>query len=444
MINYLLAIVLTIIMIAVLFLLRYQLRNHQENQLSFQQETDHLRQLENRLSILEKSQENSLQIIRADMSALRTEYNNQAHQGREESNYTLKNFEDSLLARLNETANSQKNQLTVFSEQLNTLTASNESRLDSMRQTVEDKLKGIQDDNNQKLEQMRQTVDEKLHVSLEKRLGESFQLVSDRLELVHKGLGEMQSLASGVSDLKKVLTNVKTRGIWGEIQLGNILEQVLSPEQYACNVATRKGSSARVEYAVKLPGQNQNEDEIWLPIDAKFPQEDYLRLLEASEQGLAEQVEESGKQLERRIRLEAKSVHEKYVDPPHTTDFAIIFLPTESLYAEVVKRPGLLSQIQNDCRVIVTGPSTMVALLNSLAIGFRTLAIEKRTSEVWELLGAVKTDFGTFGDILDKTKKKLQEASNTIDNASRRSRSIERKLRAVQELPAAEELDPLQ
>lgn len=433
--DYILLFIDLLIIVLILVLLILQMRTRSwlhSNQIW----SESLSQLENRLASLEKNQDNTLQVIRGDVSSLRMESSSEARQGREELNHTVKSFEDSLLVRMNEIAMLQKTELTIFAEQLNRLIVSNEQKLDNMRQTMEQKMKELQDDNNQKLEQMRQTVDEKLHASLEKRLGESFKLVSDRLEMVHKGLGEMQTLASGVGDLKKVLTNVKTRGIWGEIQLGNILEQVLSPEQYACNVATHKGSNERVEFAVKLPGQSQSESEVWLPIDAKFPQEDYLRLLEASEQGLLEQVEEAGKQLERRIKLEARLVQEKYVDPPHTTDFAIIFLPTESLYAEVVRRPGLLSLLQTNYRVIITGPSTMLALLNSLSVGFRTLAIEKRTSEVWELLGAVKTEFGNFGDVLDKTKKKLVEASNSIDTASRRSRSIERKLRAVQELPA--------
>ena len=437
--DYLGLVIEPIIAVGILILIILQLKSQKQIK-QLNSGSERLVQIENRLALLEKNQETTLQIIRTDMSALRGEYVNQSFQGREELTHTLKYFGDSLLARMNEIALLQKNQLAIFSEQLNHLISSNELKLDYMRRTIEEKMKELQDDNNQKLEQMRQTVDEKLHASLEKRLGESFKLVSDRLEMVHKGLGEMQTLASGVGDLKKVLTNVKTRGIWGEIQLGNILEQVLSPEQYACNVATHKGSNERVEFAVKLPGQSQSESEVWLPIDAKFPQEDYLRLLEASEQGLLEQVEEAGKQLERRIKLEARLVQEKYVDPPHTTDFAIIFLPTESLYAEVVRRPGLLSLLQTNYRVIITGPSTMLALLNSLSVGFRTLAIEKRTSEVWELLGAVKTEFGNFGDILDKTKKKLVEASNSIDTASRRSRSIERKLRAVHELPAGENL----
>jgi len=400
-------------------------------------------ELDQRLALLEKSQENAWSAWRADLAALRTESGGQARQGREELSHSLRMFEDSLLNQMNQAAHLQKGQLGLFGEQIDRLASGNEARLEQMRFTVENRLKELQEDNNQKLEQMRQTVDEKLHTSLETRLGESFKLVSDRLEMVHKGLGEMQSLAAGVGDLKKVLTNVKTRGIWGEIQLGNILEQVLSPEQYACNVVTRPGSNERVEFAIRLPGQNQGEGEIWLPIDAKFPQEDYLRLIEASERGLPDQVEEAGRQLEKRIRSEARMVQEKYLAPPYTTDFGIIFLPTESLYAEVVRRPGFLTALQNELRVLVTGPSTMVALLNSLSVGFRTLIIEQRTSEVWDLLGAVKADFGSFGDILDKTKKKLQEASNTIDNASRRSRSIEKKLRAVQELPLSDGMDDM-
>jgi DNA recombination protein RmuC len=378
-----------------------------------------------------------LQVLHHEFAALRSESSSQAQHNREELAKNLKCFQDSLLARMNDIAGFQKSQLDIFSEQLSRLTLSNEQRLDRMRQTLEEKMKLLQDDNNQKLEQMRLTVDEKLHATLEKRLGESFQLVSERLELVHKGIGEMQTLASGVGDLKKVLTNVKTRGIWGELQLGNLLEQVLSPEQYALNVCTVQGSSERVEFAIKLPGLNQGYGEVWLPIDAKFPQEDYLRLIEASEKGLADQVEEAGRQLEKRIKLEAQHIRDKYLDPPHTTDFGIMFLPTESLYAEVVKRPGLMFSLQNEFRVIVTGPNTMIALLNSLAVGFRTLVIEKRSSEVWELLGVVKTEFGKFGDVLEKTKKKLDEASNTIDIASRRSRSIERRLREVQELPVS-------
>ncbi|NMC27847.1 MAG: DNA recombination protein RmuC [Syntrophomonadaceae bacterium] len=403
------------------------------------EESESRAEVEVRLDTLGHGLDNSWRMLREELSSLRNEHFLQARQGREESALNLKIFSDSLLTRLNEIALLQKNQLSTFAEELNRLIASNEQRLETMRQTMDARLKYLQEDNSLKLEQMRMTVDEKLHATLETRLGESFKLVSERLEMVYKGLGEMQNLAAGVGDLKKVLTNVKTRGIWGEIQLANILEQVLSPEQYSTNVATRPGCNERVEFAVRLPGLTQDENPVWLPIDAKFPQEDYLRLVEAQEQGRADLAEEAGRQLERRIKLEAKMVEEKYLDPPHTTDFGIIFLPTESLYAEVVRRPGLLAGLQNDSRVIVAGPSNMLALLNSLAVGFRTLAIEKRSSEVWQLLGLVKTEFGTFGDALEKTKKKLEEASTSIDSASRRSRSIERRLRAVQEFSREDE-----
>lgn len=434
--NYIMLTVSLLAVAGILMLLITQ-QKYQRRMQNGPEWTYNLVSIENRLTLLEKSLETSFQLLRGELTSLRTEYASQARQGREEATHTFRYFEDSLLARINEIALLQKNQLAIFSEQLTSLIASNEHKLEQLRSTVEAKMRELQADNNHRLEQMRLTVDEKLHATLENRLGESFKLVSDRLEMVHKGLGEMQSLAAGVGDLKKVLTNVKTRGIWGEIQLGSILEQVLSPEQYACNVITRPGSNERVEYAVRLPGQTHAEGEVWLPIDAKFPQEDYLRLIEASEQGRPEQVEEAARSLEKRIKMEAQRVQEKYLDPPHTTDFGIIFLPTESLYAEVVRRPGLLATLQNKHRVIIAGPSNMLALLSSLSVGFRTLAIEKRTSEVWELLGMVKTEFGNFGDVLEKTKKKLDEASNSIDSASRRSRTIERRLRAVQELPAA-------
>lgn len=343
-------------------------------------------------------------------------------------------IERSLLSQLMEISNLQQNQLDNYTKQIMLLTQSNESRLDRMRETVEVSISRLQEDNSKKLDQMRATVDEKLHATLEQRLGESFKLVSERLEMVHKGLGEMQSLASGVGDLKKVLSNVKTRGTWGEIQLGNILEQVLSPEQYDKNVAIKKNSSERVEFAVKLPGRNDDDGCVWLPIDAKFPQEDYQRLLEALEQANPQAAEEAGKALEMRIKSCAKDIRDKYIDPPNSTDFAILFLPIESLYAEVLRRPGLCEALQLQFRVVVAGPSTLIALLNSLQMGFRTLAIEKRSSEVWVLLGAVKTEFAKFTDILDKTQKKLQEAGNTIEFAARKSRNIQRKLKNVQEL----------
>jgi len=303
---------------------------------------------------------------------------------------------------------------------------------------VEERLLLIQQDNGQKLDQMRATVDEKLSATLEKRLGESFKLVSERLEAVHKGLGEMQTLASGVGDLKKVLTNVKTRGIWGEIQLGNLLEQILTPDQYATNVITKVGSNDRVEFAIKLPARDGHDSIIWLPIDAKFPMEDYERLIDAQDQANLPRIEELGKSLENRIKLEGKKIHDKYIDPPNTTDFGILFLPVEGLYAEVLRRPGLCEILQRQYKVVITGPTTLAALINSLQMGFRTLAIEKRSSEVWTLLSAVKTEFGKFVEVLEKTQKKLQEASNTIETATRKSRTIARKLKNVQTLPAHE------
>jgi DNA recombination protein RmuC len=343
------------------------------------------------------------------------------------------------LSRQAEHSRGQVEQLESFAKNLVQMTRLNEQKLEEMRRTMETQLRSIQEDNTKQLEQMRAVVDEKLQSTLEKRLADSFKQVSDRLEQVYKGLGEMRTLATGVGDLKKVLTNVKTRGTWGEIRLSHILEQILSPEQYAANVATRKNSSERVEFAIKLPGRDGERDSvIWLPIDAKFPQEDYQRLLDAQEAADKDSADKSLKSLDQRIKAEAKNIRDKYIDPPHTTDFGIMFLPVEGLYAEVLRRPGLCDQLQRDFRIVVTGPTTLAALLNSLQMGFRTLAIQKRSSEVWELLGVVKTEFGKFGDVLAKTKKKLQEASNTIDSAEVRTRAIERKLRKVQEIPRDE------
>jgi len=362
---------------------------------------------------------------------------------REEVSGSLKMLGDSLAERLTQASDVQKDRLELFSAQLVKLTRSNEDKLDKMRETVEERLVILQNDNNKKIEQMRATVDEKLHATLERRLGDSFKIVSERLELVHKGLGEMRSLAAGVGDLKKVLTNVKTRGIWGEIHLGNILEQIMTREQYASNVATKRGSGERVEFAVKLPGGGSNEKPIWLPIDAKFPQEDYQRLIDAQEKADPALAEQAARQLEARVKSEARNIKNKYLDPPNTTDFGIMFLPTESLFAEVLRRPGLCDTLLREYRVIITGPTTLSALLNSLQVGFRTLAIEKRSSEVWALLGAVKTEFEKFGDILEKTQKKLQEASNTIETAARKSRNIEKKLKGVQQLPSLEPAEGL-
>ncbi|GLQ51688.1 DNA recombination protein RmuC [Dyella flava] len=319
-------------------------------------------------------------------------------------------------------------------QRLALLTADNEKRLGEVRATLETKLTAIQQDNATKLEQMRATVDEKLQSTLETRLGQSFTLVSERLEAVQRGLGEMQSLASGVGDLKRVLNNVKTRGILGEVQLAALLEQMLTPEQYAADVATVPGSDNRVEFAVRLPGGDR-DSQVWLPIDAKFPIENYERLLDAQQQADADAVERAASALERHIREEAKTIRAKYVAPPATTDFAVLFLPTEGLYAEIIRRPGLFESLQREQRVIVAGPTTLSALLNSLQMGFRTLAIQQRSSEVWQLLGAVKNEFGKFGDVLKMVRKKLDEAGKHIDATSVRTRVIERKLRDVESLP---------
>ncbi|MGA1664877.1 MAG: DNA recombination protein RmuC, partial [Burkholderiaceae bacterium] len=302
------------------------------------------------------------------------------------------------------------------------------------RRTINERLGEIQQDNAKKLEDMRKTVDEKLQSTLEERLGASFKIVSERLEQVHRGLGEMQSLASGVGDLKRVLTNVKTRGTWGEIQLEAMIEQVLTSNQYAKNMATRPGSSERVEFAIRFPGRDE-DCPVWLPIDAKFPMEDYQRLIEAQDQADLAGIEQAGKALENRIRLEAKTIADKYLEPPHTTDFAVLYLPTEGLYAEVIRRPGLADSLQRDHRVTLAGPTNLLALLNSLQMGFRTLAIEQRSSEVWQVLGQVKTEFGKFGAVIEATEKKLQEASNKFSEVGRRKRAIDRSLKEVEALP---------
>jgi DNA recombination protein RmuC len=327
--------------------------------------------------------------------------------------------------------------LARFGEQqqlgLAALTADNQARLGEVRNTLETQLKALQADNAAKLEQMRATVDEKLQSTLETRLGQSFALVSERLEAVQRGLGEMQSLATGVGDLKRVLSNVKTRGTFGEVQLGALLEQILVAEQYAANVATVPGSAERVEYAIRLPGHDERTP-VWLPIDAKFPIEDYQRLLEAQDAADAEAAQIAGRALEMRVRDEARRIHSKYVAPPHSTDFAILFLPTEGLYAEVIRRPGLSDLLQRDFRVTLAGPTTLTALLNSLQMGFRTLAIEKRSSEVWQLLGAVKNEFHKFASILEKAEKQLSTVSRSIGDAGKKTRTIERKLRGVESL----------
>jgi DNA recombination protein RmuC len=335
--------------------------------------------------------------------------------------------QDAALRRFSETLN----------EQLRALAQSNDQRMAEMRTAVEQKLGAIQADNEKKLEQMRATVDEKLHATLEARLGESFKQVADRLEQVHKGLGEMQSLAKDVGSLNRVLTNVKTRGVFGEVQLSGLLEQVFTREQYATNVETVPGSGGRVEFAIRLPGRRDDGAPLWLPIDCKFPREDYERLLEAQERADPVAAESAGRAIESRLRTEAKTIREKYVAPPHTTDFGIMFVPTEGLYAEALRRPGLVDAMQRDHKVMLAGPTTLLAMLTSLQMGFRTLALEQRSAEVWEVLGAVKTEFASFGAVLAKTKKKLEEASNTIDAAQTRTNVMTRKLKSVEALPEA-------
>ena len=325
-----------------------------------------------------------------------------------------------------------------LTQQLQQITDGNALRMREVRDTLNTQLAQLQQTNTTKLDEMRQTVDEKLQSTLQTRLGESFKQVADRLEQVHKGLGEMQTLAQGVGDLKHLLTNVKTRGIFGEAQLGALLEQIFSPEQYAAQVATIAGSKNVVDYAVRLPGKSDDGVPLWLPIDAKFPNEDYERLLDAQERADVLGVEVAGKALEQRIRLEAKSMTEKYIQPPYTTDFAILFLPSEGLYAEVLRRPGLMDTLQRDYRVTLAGPTTLLAMLNSLQMGFRTLALEQRSSEVWQVLGAVKTEFGKFGDVLTRIRAQTQTVLTTLDQAQTRTNVMNRALKKVEALPEAQ------
>ena len=333
----------------------------------------------------------------------------------------------------------QREQLGALSKDLRTLSDSNQASLDRIRLTLDTRVGELQQGNEKKLEEMRRTVDEKLQTTLEKRLGESFKLVSDQLESVQKGLGEMQSLASGVGDLKRVLTNVKARGTWAEVQLGALLDEILAPGQYEKNVHVEPGSREMVEYAIKLPGPSSEPDTcVWLPIDSKLPQEDYMRIQDAAESGDHEAEARACDALCRAITLAAQDIHTKYVKPPHTTDFGIMFLATEGLYAEVVRRPALVDDLQHRFRIVVAGPTTLAALLNSLRMGFQTLAIEQQAVEVWRVLGAVKTEFAKFGGVLEKVKRQLDTASRTIDETGRRTRAMQRKLRSVEELTQAE------
>ncbi|MEO8043588.1 MAG: DNA recombination protein RmuC [Spartobacteria bacterium] len=393
------------------------------------------REWHERFEALDRAQEREERMLREEAARSREEAANAAKAQREELNESLRTLGETNLKSISEIGNILKSQLETVATQTGKLTESNAARLESLRSVVDVRLQQLQEDNSRQIEKMRATVDEKLQGTLEKRLGESFKMVSDRLERVHQGLGAMQQLASDVGGLQRVLTNVKSRGGWGEVQLGTLLEQVLTAEQFARNVKTRDGSGEMVDFAVRLPG-DENGSPVWLPIDAKFPTEDYQRLIAAQESADLIATEEAMKNLEMALRKSARDICSKYINPPRTTDFALMFLPTEGLYAEAIRRVGLVEQVQRDCRVIFAGPTTLAALLNSLQMGFRTLAIQKRSSEVWNLLASVKTEFGKFGGVLDGVKKKLQEASNKIDEVDQRSRVLNKKLRDVEGSPS--------
>jgi DNA recombination protein RmuC len=389
--------------------------------------------------IARASSNSAEQAVRSELRDGREEAAKRSHELREEVSGSLDKTAQTLSTTVGQLGNVQKQQLESVTTQVQALVETNQQRLEGLRATISEQLGEMREANEKKLEEMRRTVDEKLQGTLEKRLGESFQQVREQLDAVHKGLGQMQSLAAGVGDLKNVLTNVKARGTWAEYQLEAILEQVLTPEQFDRNVATHENSSERVEFAIRLPGRSDDPNDcVWLPIDSKFPQEDYIRLTEASKSADAEAVAQSTRELMRSVTQSAKTIAEKYLNPPHTTDFAVLYLPTEGLYAEVLRQPGMVSQLQQDYRVVVSGPTTIAALLNSLRLGFRSLAIEQQASEVWQVLAAVKTEFGKFGEVLDKVKKQLATASNTIDQTQTRTRAMARRLRKVEQLPSGE------
>ncbi len=369
--------------------------------------------------------------LREELARARREDAEEAFRDREERAQSATLLGQAVSTQMGQLGTSQAERLEGFARELSRFSLALDERFERLKNSVEGRLTAIQVDNAAKLDEMRRTVDEKLHATLEQRLGESFRLVSERLEQVQRGLGEMQQLAAGVGDLKRVLTNVKTRGIWGEVQLAALLEQVLTASQYAANVPVLPGSNERVDFAIRLPGRGDGAV-VWLPIDAKFPLEDYQRLLDAAD---PQRFEEAARAMELRLRQEAKSLHEKYIQPPHTTDFALLYLPVEGLYAEALRRPGLVDMLQRDFRVTLAGPTTLAALLNSLQMGFRTLAIEQRSAEVWAVLGAVKTEFGKFGESLAYTRKKLEEASQSIVRAETRTRQLTRKLKDVEALP---------
>ncbi len=464
--TILIILILLLLVVAVILIIRLSGKKEDTNlSIYFEQQTSLLSRIESAL--------------RDEFARSREESQRNMRESREETQKTITNFSEVITKTMTEIGKLQKEQLEGFAAQLknfqeqlalsdknnreemkNSLKSFEEKfslnvrdfndlqrqkldqmlqQLEKIRETMENRLKLLQDENSKKLDEMRATVDEKLQDTLEKRLTESFKQVSERLEQVHKGLGEMQTLATGVGDLKKVLSNVKTRGILGEIQLGNILEQIMSPEQYGTNIATKKDSRDNVEFAIKLPGKDDFGQVVWLPIDSKFPLEDYYALNEAYENGDASLVTSSAKLLENAIKKFAKDIRDKYIDPPYTTDFGIMFLPVEGLFAEVVRRTNLVETLQRDYKIVITGPTTLAAILNSLQMGFRTLAIEKRSSEVWKILGAVKTEFSRFGDVLKKAQEKILKASEDIDDlVGTRTRKIQSKLKQVQELPSSE------
>jgi|694.fasta_scaffold32831_4 DNA recombination protein RmuC len=391
------------------------------------------------LGNLTKSNEEKLEAIRKTFEEKLVDFQKSIDTNSKESRNELKDNLEAFKKELNDALKDYKERLreqfTEFERSQKTQNVANSEKISELKLSLEKSVKAMQEGNEKKLEEMRKTVDEKLNETLEKRLGESFKQVSDRLEAVHKGLGEMQTLALSVGDLKKVMSNVKSRGVLGEYQLQNIIEDLLTNEQYDKNVKTKVGSGAVVEFAIKMPHGNNMEKTLWLPIDSKFPKEDYEALVDAYDKADLVKIEEYTKAFIRGIKKNAQDIKEKYIDPPNTTEYGIMFLPYESLFGEVLRVPGLFEQLQRDYKITITGPTTLSALLNSLQMGFRTLAIEKRTSEVWDLLGAVKTEFGNFGGIIEKTKQKLISATKELDNTGARTRAIERKLRNVQDLP---------
>ena len=396
---------------------------------------------EMRFRALQEAQEKGMvrleRELREELSRGRREDAEEAFRDRDERAHSSNLLSQTVTTQVGQFGTLQAERLEAFARELNRFSLGLDERFERLKLSVESRLTAIQVDNSAKLEEMRRTVDEKLHATLEQRLGQSFQMVSERLEQVHRGLGEMQTLAAGVGDLKRVLTNVKTRGTWGEVQLSALLEQLLTADQFSANVATRPDTNERVDFAIRLPGKGDGAV-VWLPIDAKFPIEDYQRLLDAQDRCDPAAVEEAAKAIKMRLKSEARSIRDKYVSPPHTTDFALLYLPIEGLYAEALRRPGLAEILQRDFRVSLAGPTTLAALLNSLQMGFRTLAIEQRSAEVWAVLGAVKTEFGKFGEALAHTKKKLDEASNSISKAETRTRQLSRRLKEVEALPVGE------